>query len=70
VQSNNALFLFTMANSDQLEEIEALSSIYPTEFEILPPLVTDESKKNLAHFKVHLIPGNVDEKVHGILYKT
>mmetsp|Transcript_21968 Transcript_21968/g.31551 ORF Transcript_21968/g.31551 Transcript_21968/m.31551 type:complete len:285 (-) Transcript_21968:1572-2426(-) len=53
-----------MANSDQLEEIEVLSSIYPSEFELLPPLSTDGTQSCQTHFKVHLIPGNVDEKVH------
>ena len=52
-----------MSNSDQLEEIEVLSSIYPSEFELLPP--ADDS--TLTNFKIHLVPSTTDGKHHGIL---
>ena len=49
-----------MSNSEQLEEIEVLSSIYPSEFEMLPPL-----QDNVPKFKIHLVPSSTDDKHHG-----
>lgn len=48
-------------NTEQLEEIEVLNSIYPEEFELLPPL----ESTNEPSIKIHLVPGSSDGKVHG-----
>eukprot|EP01036_Dinobryon_divergens_P028236 gene28236-37149_t len=49
-----------MSNNDQLEEIEVLSSIYPSEFELLPPI----ANSSLTNFKIHLVPATTDGKHH------
>ena len=51
-----------MSNNDQLEEIEVLSSIYPSEFELLPPI----ANSSLTNFKIHLVPATTDGKHHGL----
>lgn len=51
-----------MSNNDQLEEIEVLSSIYPSEFELLPPI----ANTSLTNFKIHLVPTTTDGKHHGL----